>query len=69
MMGWMAPLRHRGAKMSVGEKPPAISSGDYGGVLVGMEVANLPRAATEFRRDPNSRVSVVRDFETGGILI
>ena len=23
MMGWMAPLRHLGAKMSVGQKPPA----------------------------------------------
>ena len=23
MMGWMAPLRHLGAKMPVGQKPPA----------------------------------------------
>ena len=23
MMGWMAPLRHVGAKMAVGQKPPA----------------------------------------------
>jgi hypothetical protein len=23
MMGWMAPLRHIGAKMPVGQKPPA----------------------------------------------
>ena len=23
MMGWMAPLRHRGAEVLVGEKPPA----------------------------------------------
>src|SRR6476620_10424470 len=37
MMGWMAPLRHLGAKMPVGQKPPAnrgaIHERDYDGRL------------------------------------
>ena len=65
-MGWMAPLRHLGAKMPVGQKPPAnrepsmneITDGwltrlhraEVGSKSVG-EIIGLPANQLELRRD------------------